>query len=121
MATCVGWGEDALADEIGELLLPDIDDVPMWATQIFSAPLIQDLQLREGLRLVVLDGPSAIRWLPAIDSGAVVAIIDRRATDDSAAETVLQVRTRSENLLSLAELGWQPPPGVEALAFTVPL
>jgi hypothetical protein len=120
MTACVGWGSAGLADEIGAILLPDTDTSPTWATRIYAAQLIQELNLPSDLSLVVLDGASAIRWLPVVESPVVVAVIDRRAADEAPSEMLMQVRARS-GLESLATLGWQPSAGVEALAFRVAL
>jgi hypothetical protein len=117
----VGWGHEPAADKIGSILLPDTEGGPTWATRIYAAQVLQDLELPPDVRLAVLDGASAIRWLSAVESDVVVAVIDRRTTDDIAAETVMQVRARSVQLLELKALGWHPPPGVEALAFKVAL
>lgn len=120
MTACIGWGPAGLPDEISAILLPDTDMSPTWATRIYAAQLVQDLDLPTNLSLVVLDGASAIRWLPEVESPVIVAIIDRRAADEAASEMVMQVRARSE-LVSLDTLGWQPPVGIEALAFRVAL
>jgi hypothetical protein len=120
MTACVGWGPAGLADEISAILLPDTDMSPTWAARIYAAQLIQELNLPPDLSFVVLDGVSAIRWLPAVVSPVVVAVIDRRAADEAASEIVMQVRARS-GLVSLDTLGWQPPAGIEALAFRVAL
>lgn len=120
MTACVGWGSAGLADEIGAILLPDTDTSPTWATRVYAAQLVQELNLPPDLSLVVLDGASAIRWLPVVESPVVVAVIDRRAADEAPSEMVMQVRARS-GLESLATLGWQPPAGIEAVAFRVAL
>jgi hypothetical protein len=120
MTACIGWGPAGLPDEISAILLPDTDMSPTWATRIYAAQLVQDLDLPPNLSLVVLDGASAIRWLPEVESPVIVAVIDRRAADEAASEMVMQVRARSE-LVSLDTLGWQPPVGIEALAFRVAL
>jgi hypothetical protein len=119
MEACIGWG-DGRADAIGDILLPDTDNSPTWATRIYAAQLLQELDMPTNLSLVVLDGASAIRWLPAVQSPVVLAIIDRRVADDSPAEIVMQVRSRSE-IVPLDAIGWRPPPGVEAMAFEVKL
>ncbi len=120
MTACIGWGSAGLADEISAILLPDTDMSPTWATRIYPAQLIQELNVPSDLSLIVLDGASAIRWLPVVESPVVVAIIDRQVTDETASEMVMQVRARSD-LVSLGSLGWQPPAGIEALAFRVAL
>lgn len=120
MTACIGWGSAGLADEISAILLPDTDMSPTWATRIYSAQLIQELDLPSDLSLVVLDGASAIRWLPVVESPVVVAVIDRQATDETTSEMVMQVRARS-GLVLLDTLGWQPPAGIEALVFRVAL
>ena len=120
MTVCVGWGSAGLADEISAILLPDTDTSPTWATRVYAAQLLQELSLPPDLSLVVLDGASAIRWLPVVESPVLVAVIDRRAADQAPSEMVMQVRARS-GLESFDTLGWQPPPGIEAVAFRVAL
>jgi hypothetical protein len=120
MTACVGWGSAGLADEIGAILLPDTDTSPTWATRVYAAQLVQELDLPPNLSFVVLDGASAIRWLPEVESPVVVAVIDRRTADEAPSEMVMQVRARSE-LESLDRLGWHPPAGIEAVAFRVAL
>jgi hypothetical protein len=120
MTASIGWGSAGLADRISAILLPDTDMSPTWATRIYPAQLLQELHLPSDLSLVVLDGASAIRWLPVVESPVVVAVIDRQAADETASEMVMQVRARS-GLVLLDTLGWQPPAGIEALAFRVAL
>jgi hypothetical protein len=121
MTACVGWGSAGEADEIHAILLPDTDTSPTWATRVYAAQFFQEeLNLPPGLSLVVLDGASAIRWLPEVESPVAVVVIDRRAADDAASEMVMQVRARSR-LVSLDMLGWQPAVGIEALVFRVAL
>jgi hypothetical protein len=118
MAACIGWGSAGLADEINAILLPDTDTSPTWATRVYSAQLLQELNMPTDLSLIVLDGASAIRWLPLVESPVVVAVIDRRTADEAASEMVMQVRARS-GLESLDKLGWHPGAGIEAVAFWV--
>jgi hypothetical protein len=86
MTACIGWGSAGLADEINAILLPDTDTSPTWATRVYSAQLLQELNVPPDLSLVVLDGASAIRWLPLVESPVVVAVIDRRTADEAASE-----------------------------------
>jgi hypothetical protein len=69
----------------------------------------------------VLDGAGAIRYLAGIETQAVICVIDRSVADESAAETVVQLRNTRGSPVPMHDLGWQPTLGIEALAFTVPL
>jgi len=117
MTLCVGWGSTGFADEIGSILLADMDNAPTWSTRIYAAQrLPEELDLPDELVAVILDSGSAISRLPEVESTVVVAIIDRRSPDETPPEMVMQCRARSEPI-SLDALRWAPPPGVEALAF----
>ena len=61
-------------------------------------------------------------YLAEIEAPVVIVILDRSVTDETASEIVVQLRnTRGEPLSVSGDLGWRPPAGIEALAFTVPL
>jgi hypothetical protein len=78
--------------------------------------------LPEAFKAVVLDGLGAIKYLAQIEAPLVVCVLDRSVVDESAAEHLVQLRnTRGEPVSLREELGWRPPPGVEALAFTMAL
>ena len=67
-------------------------------------------------------GAGAVKYLTEIEAPLVICILDRSVADDAAGEIVVQLRNVRGKPYSLKEnLGWRPPTGVEALAFTVPL
>ncbi|WP_258934186.1 hypothetical protein [Nesterenkonia pannonica] len=87
-----------------------------------SARLADLLPLPQDLNAVILDGGGAIKYLGDIEAPVVICVLDRSVADESVAELVMQLRnTRGEPLSLMSDLGWQPPDGVEALAFTVAL
>jgi len=87
-----------------------------------SGKLAKRLPLAGGLNLAVLDGFGAIKYLSEIETPTVVCVIDRSTASEAAADLVLQLRnTRGEPISIQEDLGWRPPPGVEALGFTVAL
>jgi hypothetical protein len=51
-----------------------------------------------------------------LTTDVTVAIVDRSVPDTFAAESIVQLRSMGKPV-SMADLGWDPPPGVEALAF----
>jgi hypothetical protein len=69
--------------------------------------------------LTILDGASAIRWLPEITTPLVIAVIDRSTADESAPATALQLRASGQSIDDL--LDWHPTTGIESLAFRVSL
>ncbi|MGH8627300.1 MAG: hypothetical protein ACREYC_19215, partial [Gammaproteobacteria bacterium] len=58
----VGWGTDDVPDRFTDILLPDLGNPPSWATTLYPAQAMQELELPGGPDLVVLDGSSAIHW-----------------------------------------------------------
>lgn len=110
-------------DEIASLLLPKDERVPTWSTRLYaSASLAEVLPLPKEIDAVVLDGSGAIKYLAEIEAPIVVCVLDRSVADETAAEIIVQLRnTRGEPVSIRDTLGWTPPIGVEALAFTVAL
>lgn len=94
-----------------------------WSTRLYaSARFADQLPLPKDVRVVVLDGFGAIKYLAEIETPIVACILDRSVADETAAELIVQLRnTRGEPLSIADDLGWRPPAGVEALAFTLAL
>jgi len=115
----LGRGGDG--EPIENLLLPAGPREVTWSTRLYAtAHLDKELPPAE-VRAVVLDGAPATRFLSAIEAPIVVSILDRSIADESVAENVMNYRnTRGEPISLARDLGWTPPPGVEALAFEVP-
>ncbi|MCY3662767.1 MAG: hypothetical protein OXH28_08065 [bacterium] len=111
------------ADPIAGLLLPDSEGAATWSTRLFASSRLADqLPLPREVRAAVLDGAGAVKYLTEIEAPLVICILDRSVADDAAGEIVVQLRNVRGEPYSLREnLGWRPPTGVEALAFTVPL
>ncbi|MFC4631773.1 hypothetical protein ACFO6V_26265 [Promicromonospora alba] len=111
------------SSEIRSLLMPKIGRVATWFTRLYaSARLAEHLPLPQDLNAVVLDGNGAIKYLADIEVPVVICVLDRSVVDETSAELLMQLRnTRGEPLSLGDDLGWRPPPGVEALAFTVAL
>jgi hypothetical protein len=125
LAACVGnAAEDcAVGTPLSNYLLPITDKAATWATAV-----IPSVRLGEGNTIpshrtaVILDGYGAIKYLNDITVPIVVCIIDRSVADQSSAELVVQARVSNSRPVSIKEnLRWQPPFGVEALAFSVAL
>lgn len=116
--------EDVLPpSSIRSLLKPKVTKAATWFTRLFaSARLADHLPLPKDLNAVILDGNGAIKYLGEVEVPVVICVLDRSVADETAAEMVAQLRnTRGEPLSLSDDLGWSPPAGVEALAFTVPL
>ena len=116
--------EDVLPpSSIRSLLKPKVTKSATWFTRLFaSAQLADHLPLTKDLNAVILDGNGAIKYLGDIEVPVVICVLDRSVADETAAELVTQLRnTRGEPLSLSDDLGWSPPTGVEALAFTVAL
>jgi hypothetical protein len=76
--------------------------------------------LEHPIRLSVLDGVSSLDLLPDIGVTSNVAVIlDRSAAESDAESQLIELRARS-SVVEMADLGWKPAAGVEALAFEVP-
>lgn len=111
------------SSRIGSLLMPKSGRAATWYTRVYpSARLADHLPIPEGVTAVILDGNGAIKYLAEIEAPVVICVLDRSVADETAAELVTQLRnTRGEPLSLSGDLGWRPPRGVEALAFTVAL
>jgi hypothetical protein len=108
--------------KISALLLPMEPQSATWSTRLYSAAGIADkLPLPAGVRGVVLDGGGAIRYLAEVEVPVVICVIDRSIADDTAAEIVVQRRNAGSDRVPMSDLGWRSVPGIEILAFTVPL
>jgi hypothetical protein len=119
LAIHAGWaGRDDQFDRLGDILRPGEGKSAFCASAILSGGLQYSPEVPAQARLVVLDGATAIRWLPEVRTPAVVALIDRSSTDESAGIAVLQRRSVGQPV-PLRTLGWNPPPGIESLAFEV--
>jgi hypothetical protein len=105
------------ANSFGELLRPDDGVRPAWGSVVLSAARFDEAVVPPDAGLAVLDGASAIGWLRDTITGMAIAVIDRSVTDEFAAESVIQLRSMGGMPVPLDSLGWQPPAGVEALAF----
>jgi hypothetical protein len=117
MGLGIGWGDLAAGfDRLDDILRPDDGRRPSWASTLRSAQLSESTSLSSEAKLSVLDGSSAIRWLPDVATPFAVALIDRSSSDEFAADSILQLRSMGRPL-SLEPIGWMPPPGIEALAF----
>jgi hypothetical protein len=93
-----------------------------WSTRLYpSAGFADRLPLPSGVQAVILDGAAAIDYLPGIEAPVVVCIVDRSIADERASEVILQQRNTGSSPVPMADLGWHSAPGIEALAFTVPL
>lgn len=115
--------EDTDGDPLETLLLPRSEKSASWFSRIYSSSGLADqLPLPSGILLTILDGQGAIRYLNDVLAPIVVCVIDRSVADESAAEQIVQLRnSRGEPISLTDQLGWTPPPGVEALGFTVAL
>ncbi len=112
-----GWaGGEGHCDRLRDILHPDDGRSAFCASAILSGGRDQIPEMPEQTRLAVLDGATAIRWLPGVRTPLVVALIDRSSADESAGMTVLQRRSIGTPV-QLGALGWNPLAGMEALAF----
>ncbi len=111
------------SSRMGSVLMPKAERSATWFTRVYAANRFADqLPIPKDLNAVLLDGSGAIKYLAEIEVPVVICIVDRSVADETAAELVIQLRnTRGEPLSLSGDLGWSPPAGVEALAFTVPL
>lgn len=122
-----GLGRDPLneqvpGDEIRDVLLPCTSESATWSTRIYLASQFDpEGGLPTDLRAIVLDGASTVTYLSVIDVPVVFVVLDRRAADDTAAEAVVVHRSSGEPLSLADKLQWHSCPGIEALAYTVPL
>lgn len=115
--------DQSLSSSIGDLLMPKTGRAATWYTRVYAAARLSDsLPLPKDVAAVILDGYGAIKHLTEIEAPVVICVLDRSVADETSAEHVIQLRnTRGEPLSLKADIGWHPPTGVEALAFTVAL
>lgn len=108
---------------LGNVLLPAEAGSATWFTRIHpAAGFAGSLPMKKNVRAVVLDGSGAIKYLAEMETPVVLCVLDRSVADETAAEIIVQQRNSHGEPVSLREeLGWYPPAGVEALAFTVAL
>ncbi|MEU8179739.1 hypothetical protein AB0B86_03055 [Micromonospora sp. NPDC049047] len=112
-----GWaGCEGGYDRLRDVLRPDDGTSPFSASAIVSGGRDRFPAMPADTLFAVLDGATAIRWLPEVRIPVVVALIDRSSADESAAMTVLQRRSIGEPV-AVAGLGWRAIAGIEALAF----
>lgn len=113
----------AVGTPLENYVLPIGGKAATWATSIISAPhLAEGGAFPRSCTLVVLDRYGAIKYLNDIMVPMVVCIVDRSVADDSSAELIVQARLSNSRPVSLQDdLGWHPPSGAEAMAFTVAL
>ncbi|OQQ26025.1 hypothetical protein A6410_18815 [Prescottella equi] len=115
-------GDELPPSSIRALLMPKVGRVATWFTRVFaSAKLTERLPLPFGLRAVILDGTGAIKHTAEIETPVVICVLDRSVADETAADILVQMRNTRGEPIALSDLGWHPPAGVEALAFTVAL
>ncbi|KAB7743106.1 hypothetical protein GA707_14860 [Nostocoides sp. F2B08] len=112
-----------LGGSLADLLLPANKNCATWYTRLYAAARFADhLPLPSDIRCVILDGSGAIKYVAEVEAPIVICILDRSVADETAAEIAVQLRNSRGEPISLKEdLGWYPPAGIEALAFTVPL
>ena len=113
----IGAGDDpATWNKLEHLLRPKDSHRATWQSEIFPSVAYDGDGIPDTADLVLLDGNSAIAWLPKITSRVVVGVISRASENDVAVESVLQARS-SKRLVAMSDIGWNPPGGIEAMAF----
>ena len=125
LAARVGNGAagGATGTPLANYVLPIREKAATWATAVIPpARLSEGHMIPSHCTAAVLDRYGAIKYLDDVTAPVAICIVDRSVADDSAAEAVIQARVSNSRPVSLKDdLCWQPPIGVEALAFTVPL
>jgi hypothetical protein len=112
----VAVGHGSLLD----VVLPEMHDSSASFSRIYSsARFAEHLPLPASIRAAVLDGSGAIKYLAEIETPLVICVLDRSVADEASAELVVQMRNTRGEPVAVKDLGWRPPPGVEAMAFTV--
>lgn len=108
-------------DALSTLLLPKSEKTTTWFSELYtSSGLSEKLPLSDRIKLAILDGQGAVKYLNEILTPIVVCVFDRSVGDESAAEQVVQLRNSRGTPVSLRDiLGWRSPSGVEAFAFAV--
>jgi hypothetical protein len=112
----------AAPSQMSALLLPKGMQPAIWSTRLYSSAGFADqLPLPSEIQAVILDGAGAIKYLDEVEAPIVVCVIDRSIADETAAEFIVQRRNAGSEPVAIASLGWSSVPGIEALAFEVPL
>lgn len=108
---------------LANYVLPVSAKAATWATEIIPASRLgEGGGIHAGCTAAVLDGYGAIKYLNDLTNPILVCIIDRSVADDSAAEQIAQARVANSRPVPVrGDLRWEPPAGVEVLAFTVAL
>lgn len=106
-------------DRLQNIVRPRLGRSPCWASTILPGGTEDLSEIPMETELTILDGASAIRWLPEITTPLVIAVIDRSTADESAPATALQLRASGQSIDDL--LDWHPTTGIESLAFRVSL
>lgn len=111
------------SETIAGVLLAKDDSAPTWFTSVIASSRLDDqLPFAPEINAVVLDGVGAIKYLTEIETAVVICILDRSVADETAGEIVVQLRnTRGEPVSLRDGVGWRPPVGIEAVAYTVAL
>jgi hypothetical protein len=108
--------------QMSTLLLPKGMQPAIWSTRLYSSAGFADqLPLPFEIQAVILDGSAAIKYLDEVEAPIVICVIDRSIADETAAEFIVQRRNAGSAPVAVANLGWSSVPGIEALAFKVPL
>lgn len=108
--------------KVSALLLPKGMQLATWSTRLYSSSGFADqLPLPSEVQAVVLDGAGAIKYLGDVEAPVVICVIDRSIADETAAEFIVQRRNAGSDPAAVASLGWSSVPGIEALAYMVPL
>lgn len=109
--------------KMSELILPFDPKEPVAFSRLYSsAGLGDELPLPRECEAVILDGTGAVKYVSEIEAPFVTCILDRSVGDETAAEILIQLRNSRGRPVSLwSDLGWRPPLGIEAFAFTLPL
>jgi hypothetical protein len=117
----IDYGFGLKADPLRTILGPEEPKASTWFTRLYSTHGLREaLPLPSQVRLTVLDGQGAIRYLNEILAPIVVCIVDRSINDESAAEQIVQLRnTRGVPFSLIDDIGWMGHDGIEAAAFKV--
>ena len=112
----IGAGEDPSNwNKLRDILRPSDDHSPTWQSEVVAASSLDDVH-DSTAELTILDGNRAASWIRSFGSRIVVVVLDRSVDNEIASTGVMQLRSTSAPI-SIHELGWQPPAGVEVLAF----
>jgi hypothetical protein len=118
MGVRIGLGDsDPGWNSFAELLRPSDGVRPSWRSEILPAARSEEAIVPPEARLTVLDGSSAIGWISDLSCDVTVAIVDRSAAYEFAADSIIAARSMGGIPVSLNDIGWHPPLGIEALAF----